>query len=231
RNWLISASGDQTLKIWNVSDGTCVRTLQGHTNWVRGVSPSSDGRYLLSASMDKTARLWDIASSVQTLSTFLGHENGINCCAIAPTATYRNLAALAGQKTTYPLSNAAGFMATDSRDRSIKLWDGQGTCFATFVGHSNWVNALAFHPGGRYLLSVSDDKTLRCWDLSLNGECTYKLEGIHTQFITCLRWADNFLKDTSQRKEEQTNNGVNKSQLRLVFATGSMDGSIKVFSS
>jgi WD40 repeat protein len=31
---LASGSGDKTIKLWRVADGSLVRTLTGHTNWV-----------------------------------------------------------------------------------------------------------------------------------------------------------------------------------------------------
>ncbi|KAK7998393.1 hypothetical protein PG989_006433 [Apiospora arundinis] len=36
---LVSASRDKTLKIWDVATGFCLRTLRGHAEWVRNVSP------------------------------------------------------------------------------------------------------------------------------------------------------------------------------------------------
>lgn len=51
------------------------------------------------------------------------------------------------------------------------------------------MRALVFYPGGKYLLSVSDDKTLRCWDLSQEGKCVKVLRDVHDRFVTCLRWA------------------------------------------
>lgn len=224
-----------TFKIRSVSDGSGIRTSGGLSNWVRGISLAKDGRYLLSAGPDTTARLWDISSKTpETLTTLIGHENGINCCAIAPPAAYQNLALLAGQNTFSPPSSTAQFLATGSRDKTIKLWGTNGNCFATLVGHDNWLSALAFHPGGRYLLSVADDKTLRCWDLSQNGKCNHKLEGIHDQFITCLRWEDDSIpNDASSVNEQgvtQTADGNKKSRIRCVIATGSMDNSVKIFS-
>ena len=78
------------------------------------------------------------------------------------------------------------YIASCSRDKSIKLWDLRGQrCVFTFTGHDNWVTGLVFHPNGKYLLSVSDDKSLRIWDLS-NGRCYRKLLDVHEHFISGL---------------------------------------------
>lgn len=50
---LVSASRDKTLKVWDVATGYCVRTIQGHADWIRDVVPSFDGRWLLSSGNDQ----------------------------------------------------------------------------------------------------------------------------------------------------------------------------------
>ena len=92
-NLLVSASRDKVLKIWDVTTGYCVKTLHGHTGWVRDVYPSHDGRFLFSTGDDMTARLWDISASNPTNAlTMFGHEHVNECCAIAPPASYQHLA-------------------------------------------------------------------------------------------------------------------------------------------
>jgi platelet-activating factor acetylhydrolase IB subunit alpha len=67
----------------------------------------------------------------------------------------------------------------------LKVWDvGIGVCLFTLVGHDNWVRGVLFHPGGKYLVSVSDDKTMRVWDLR-NRRCCKTIEA-HTHFCTSL---------------------------------------------
>ncbi|KAK2590404.1 Lissencephaly-1 [Conoideocrella luteorostrata] len=233
-NLLISASGDQTLKVWNVGTGHCLKTLRGHTDWVRSVCPSIEGRFLLSAGNDWTARLWDISDpNPESKLTLMGHAHGINCCAIAPATAYGYLAAMAGSKAQPPSGGAVEFVATGSRDKTIKLWDARGTCLKTLTGHNNWVTAVLFHPGGKYLLSVADDKTLRYWDLSQEGQCIKVLEGIHEQFITCFRWAPSVAKDISTAKGyvhgANMKTDSSSAQIRCVVATGSMDMTVKIF--
>ena len=51
------------------------------------------------------------------------------------------------------------YLASGSRDKTIKLWEVRnGRCVLTLTGHDNWVTDLLFHPNGKFLLSVSDDK-------------------------------------------------------------------------
>jgi WD40 repeat protein len=51
---LASASGDQTVKVWDIARGQEKLTLKGHTGTVISVVFSSDGKRLASASRDNT---------------------------------------------------------------------------------------------------------------------------------------------------------------------------------
>jgi WD40 repeat protein len=44
-----SVSWDQTLRLWDLSSGQTLRTLEGHTGWVCPVAVTSDGRRAVSA--------------------------------------------------------------------------------------------------------------------------------------------------------------------------------------
>ncbi|KAJ2779780.1 hypothetical protein H4R18_003808 [Coemansia javaensis] len=57
---LVSASGDRTIKAWDLATRSCVLTLDDH---VRGVACLDfDGRYIVSGSSDHTIRVWDVRS-------------------------------------------------------------------------------------------------------------------------------------------------------------------------
>lgn len=237
-NLLVSASRDKTLRIWDVSTGYCVKTIRGHADWVRDVSPSFDGRWLLSAGNDQTARIWD-ASSGEPKATLLGHEHVIECCVFAPPTAYEHLAKLAGLKKPPSTSSSSEFVATGSRDKSIKIWDSRGTLIKTLNGHDNWVRGLVFHPGGKFLISVSDDKTLRCWDLTQEGKLVKTIDDAHGHFVSSIRWAPGIYKDAPPSNDETkgaVTNGVKKDEsvkvaIKCVIATGSVDLNVRVFAS
>lgn len=240
-NMLVSASGDKTLKIWDTTTGYCVKTLHGHVGWVRDVCPSLDGNYLLSTGADHMARLWELsAPNPETKVTLIGHEHVVQCCAFAPPAAYENMATLAGLKKPPPLTSAVEFMATGSRDKTIRLWDSRGTCIKTLIGHDNWVNGLVFHPGGKYLLSVADDKSIRCWDLSQEGKCVKTLQEAHGHFVKALRWAPSLSKDAPATNGSTVQNGEEGTpakkpaeaadeKIRCVIATCGVDQVVRVW--
>lgn len=233
--FLVSASRDKTLRIWEVATGYCVKTIHGHVDWIRDVSPSFDGKWLLSVGNDQTARLW-VAATAEHKATFLGHEHVIECGVFAPPQSYPYLSQIAGIKKPPPATSSSEFVATGSRDKTIRLWDSRGTLLKTLTGHDNWVRALVFHPGGKYLLSVSDDKTIRCWDLTQDGRCVKTITDGHTHFVSCIRWAPAPPKEPLVANGESKANGTPSKEaprvnVRCVIATGSVDMNVRVFAS
>lgn len=128
-------------------------------------------------------------------------------------------------------------MATGSRDKEIRLWDARGICIKTLIGHDNWIRSLVFHPGGKYLVSVSDDKSLRCWDLSQEGKCVKVISDVHDHFVTCLRWAPGLVTESQNGGPSDGTKGATldskvgpEVQVRCVIATGCVDMKIRIFS-
>ena len=55
---IVSGSADDTVKVWALAAGACVRTLEGHSRPVSSVAVSSDGRQIVSGSGDETVKVW-----------------------------------------------------------------------------------------------------------------------------------------------------------------------------
>ena len=57
-------------------------------------------------------------------------------------------------------------------------------CLFSQIGHDNWVRGILFHPSGKYVISCSDDKSVRTWDIK-NQRCLKTLNA-HEHFCTTL---------------------------------------------
>ena len=110
-----------------------------------------------------------------------GHDHVVETIAFAPVSAYpalRELGGLTGSPTTAP----GLFVATGGRDKVIKIWDASsGQCLKTLMGHDNWIRGVCWAPNGHALLSCSDDKTIKVWDLKAGGRCSKTVEA-HEHF-------------------------------------------------
>jgi WD40 repeat protein len=157
---VVSASWDQTLKVWDLESGDQTATLTGHTGWVKGCAISPDGRKVVSCSSDNTLKVWDLESGDEKL-TLSDHSDSVNRCAISPD----------GKK-----------VVSCSSDNTLKVWDLEsGDEILTLSGHSNFVDGCAISPDGNKVISASHDRTLKVWDLK-TGEKILTLPG-HTSYV------------------------------------------------
>jgi WD40 repeat protein len=58
RNWIATASGDTTVRLWNASTGVTELVLRGHPGPLWRVRFSPDGSQLASIGQDGAVRVW-----------------------------------------------------------------------------------------------------------------------------------------------------------------------------
>ncbi|MGB7100089.1 MAG: WD40 repeat domain-containing protein, partial [Xanthobacteraceae bacterium] len=80
---VVTASSDNTARLWDGTTGAALATLAGHTDRVVSAAFSPDGSRVVTASADKTARVWDTTTGV-ALATLWGHTNQLVSAAFSP---------------------------------------------------------------------------------------------------------------------------------------------------
>lgn len=132
----------------------CLGVLEGHTDCVKAVSITPDGKLAISGSQDNTLRLWDLRVG-QCLKTLVGHTDYIETVSITPDGRR----AISG-----------------SYDCTARVWELEtGECLRILDGHTDCVKAVSITPDGQRAVSGSYDNTVRVWDLN-TGECLKTLE-------------------------------------------------------
>ena len=206
--YIVSASSDNTLKIWDTKKWECIKTLEGHTSSVNSAAFSPDGRYIVSASLDKTIKIWD-TKNWECIKTLEGHTKPVNSATFSPDGKY--IVSASDDKTikiwstksgecTKTLEGHAGFVksvtyspdgkyiVSASNDNTLKIWSTENwECIKTLEGHTYIVTSATFSPDGKYIVSASDDKTIKIWSTK-SGECTKTLEG-HAGFVKSVTYS------------------------------------------
>ena len=63
---VVTASADETARVWNAATGQPVTPSLAHSGTVTHASFSPDGKRLVTASADETARVWDAATGARS---------------------------------------------------------------------------------------------------------------------------------------------------------------------
>ncbi len=138
------------VKLWEVSTGQNIATLQGHTDGGNSVAFSPDGTVLASGSYDETVKLWKVSTG-QNIATLQGHRGAVYSVAFSINGT----------------KIASGARGNFPEEGKLKLWDVEtGRNLATLHRHTDGVYSVAFSPDGTLLASGANDGTILLWDMS-----------------------------------------------------------------
>jgi WD40 repeat protein len=146
---IVTASLDNTARIWNSTSAKEVAVLRGHDNYVFSAAFSPNGSRIITASGDNTARIWN-AASAKEIAVLRGHDNAVMSAAFRPDGSR---------------------IVTASLDNTARIWDAASANeIAVLRGHNYSVNSAAFSPDGSRIVTGSADKTARIWDAATAKE-------------------------------------------------------------
>jgi WD40 repeat protein len=166
-------------RVWDAKTGTEIARMV-HKGTVRVVAFSPNGKYVVSGSDDETARVWNATtgSEISRMRHWAGPITDSTVNLSPNQGTVRAVAFSPDSK--YVVSGGC-----DQRDAIttictaaiVRVWEAATGHEIGHIEHADQVNAVAFSPDGRFVISGSWDGTARVWEAKTGLEIartTYK---------------------------------------------------------
>lgn len=141
--YLVSGAADKFVKVFQVSDGTHVRSYEGHTDHVLGVSFKADQSHLASSGADKAIKIWNVETGEQarTISNYSKQVTSVNYVGVTDN------------------------LISGSGDKNVKFHTASnGRNYRSFGGNADYVySALATKDEGK-VIAAGEDGIVRVWN-------------------------------------------------------------------
>jgi len=182
---VVTASSDNTARIWDADSGKALGEPMAHGDTVMSASFSPDGRRVVTASFDRTARIWDAASG-EAVGEPMRHGSLVRSASFSPdgkrvvTASSDNTARIwdadSGKAVSQRMMhgdrvNSASFSRDGMRvviaslDKTARIWEADsGEAVGEPMVHGGGVNSASFSPDGKRVVTASDNKTALVWE-------------------------------------------------------------------
>jgi len=190
----LTGSWDKTARVWDVATGREIQRLEGHTEMVKSVAFSPDGRWALTGSNDKTTRLWDVATGREVRR--IEGDSLVNSVAFTPDGRLalvqtddevRVLGVATGQEirrlpdfggSAMAISADGRLALTSPKDGMARLWEvATGREVRHVQVEQAILNSVALSPDARWALTSNDhERNVRMWEVATGLEIR-QLEG------------------------------------------------------
>lgn len=148
-----------------------LKIFENESARVKGLAFHPTRTWILAALHSGIIQLWDYRLGY-IVATFQEHEGPIRCVAFHPTQS---------------------LFASGGDDSKVKLWNPHSTIISqasspirslyTLSGHMDYIRSVSFHSEYPWILSSSDDQTIRIWNWQSRA-CIAVLTG-HNHYVMC----------------------------------------------
>jgi WD40 repeat protein len=182
--YLLSTSWDRSAKLWEVSSGKLIHTLEGHSDIVTDGIFSPDGNLILTLSMDKSIRVWNaftgelkyviskekVPWSTGLFAQFIGNEyliTSIDDGSVklwhAPTGKFiRTLIKLKEIKSIE--SNQSDLAVIVANDSAFVQEITTGKTLATIASNKFAITGACFREDGKSIVTSDNHGTIAIWN-------------------------------------------------------------------
>lgn len=190
--YLVSGSGDKTIKIWDINTGKVIKSIEAHKTEATCVKFSHNGEYIVSGGCDDydkntyqcvkgLVKLWKFDTG-ELIKTFDGHNKNVTSVTFSPNGSYivstgdnsikvwefkRGVLAQSFKErlsaVTITFSSDGNYLATGSYE-NIKVFDA-----------NNWIPLKVFRLPSRF----SQEEKIYPWDFATDGitSLDYSIDG------------------------------------------------------
>ena len=205
---VVTASRDQSARIWDVRTGQPIGAALQHKGVVNSASFSPDGTRAVTVSADTTARIWD-ANTGEPVGPPLSHPDIVYGASFNPDGTRVVTACGDGaarswdSKTALPIgppmkhqdavygasfSPDGSLIVTASGDTTARIWNAHtGEPVGAPLKHQDAVYVASFSPDGTRVITASGDNTARIWDAGTGQPVSPPLK--HDRSVTSARFS------------------------------------------
>jgi serine/threonine protein kinase len=189
-NFLVSASNDGSVRIWDTNSGIEIRRLTGHKDGVSSLSYSPDGKYIASASYDGTLRLWTSDEGVEVYKLDTGYQYPrsvfftpdsqiVSCVAggdillwnVKTGEVIRKIESDKDSIISHNISHDGSLIASASWSGLIQIWDlKSGELLLDIHGPNSAIGSVHFSPDNSLLATAYDDHKIRIWNVNSGKE-------------------------------------------------------------
>jgi len=147
-NFLAVGNWEDEIHVWDAVSGSKRSQFDAHQDWITNIAFSPDDQLIVSSDNTGIVHIWNPneGSIIATMDDFVESQG------------------------TMALTTDWTILATPTEVNTIRLMNVNDQTSLILEGHTQPVNAVGISPDGKTLVSCSEDRTVRFWDIETGSQ-------------------------------------------------------------